>query len=269
MIHAYGRVSMIFFAHIPKCGGETCRTAFRRAPFGPSAVIKVWDPRYGSDVSAEGFATLAAERFENVRAVIGHVRDQAFLANPRCATLDADGRVTRLTVVREPVARLCSLFNYMRANPKHSKHEVVVKRGFEWFEKSRAQRQVAWLTPDGSDPAEEGADPETACREILARWGVLAIEDSERLFPQAVRQALAREGGEAPPYDAAPVIRTNVTAKRFAVSPEVLATPEKLRAHAPDVVAAIEDFYEIDAMLHRMARALSVARRAATRKRPA
>ena len=71
---------MIFFCHVPKAGGQTLTQYFDRF-MDRTSCLRVWDPRFGADCSAEQFKELDKDVINKLSAVYGHIPIKAFLKN--------------------------------------------------------------------------------------------------------------------------------------------------------------------------------------------
>lgn len=114
--------NLLFFSHIPKTGGQTLLQMFYDA-FGFEQCLRVWDPNHGAHVSPDDFHTLREEEFAGKKAVVGHLPLAKFLLNASMRDLDEKGVVTVVSVVRDPIDRCISLYNYLASNEKHPSHE--------------------------------------------------------------------------------------------------------------------------------------------------
>ncbi|WP_164982811.1 sulfotransferase family 2 domain-containing protein [Leisingera sp. NJS204] len=108
---------MHFFLHIPKCGGSTIRQYYASA-FAP--VLRIQSGPRG-DVAAADFP-----RFQGVfsyGAIVGHLRFDQFIENNEAASYP-DPFVIH-SVIRNPVDRLISLYNFIKYNKVHPEHDQV------------------------------------------------------------------------------------------------------------------------------------------------
>ena len=112
---------MIYFPHIPKAGGTTLKQQFFRA-FGNRNCLKVWNPRFGADVSPDEFKSVDSQTLKNKKAVIGHLPVSLFLENQYARSAFEAGEVKIITSVRNPIDRVISLYNYVSHNRKHPNH---------------------------------------------------------------------------------------------------------------------------------------------------
>ena len=123
---------MIYFPHIPKTGGQTLIHGFYKA-YGIGCCIKIWNPKFGADVDAEHFEFLEPKDFEDKFAIIGHLPISHFLKNSYMKKELEKGHVKIVTVVRDPIDRLTSMYNYILYNPRHPKHDEIQIIEYEDF----------------------------------------------------------------------------------------------------------------------------------------
>ena len=116
------KAKLIYFPHIPKAGGETLKTFFNDV-FSTKGSVRVWDPKFGADVSPDDFKKLDESQFEGKSAVVGHLPVAEFMKNDYCRRLYERNEVEILTSVRDPVERIISLYNYIRSKPAHPDNE--------------------------------------------------------------------------------------------------------------------------------------------------
>jgi hypothetical protein len=109
---------MIFFSHIPKAGGSTLDMVLYQY-LGNSNCIKVWDPKYGADVSAQQFVNLEENCFAGVNLVLGHLDKATSLKNEYFSRLNNRKDLITISSVRDPIERIISLYNYIRTIDGH------------------------------------------------------------------------------------------------------------------------------------------------------
>lgn len=109
-------MSKHFFLHIPKCGGSTIRQYYRRS-FSQVLVIQR-GPR-GDMTSAEFAGSSDVLQYD---AIVGHLNLHHFLANLEVRSYKGEFIVH--SVVRDPIDRLISYYNFVRFNKSHPEHNV-------------------------------------------------------------------------------------------------------------------------------------------------
>jgi hypothetical protein len=104
----------LLFVHIPKTGGLTLQAAFRwRHRRFPSRTL-----RYSAlDRPLQEFERVPPDTRANVTVVYGHFYYGLHKHIPR--------ECQYVTILREPVSRVVSLYNYVVRAPEHSLHELV------------------------------------------------------------------------------------------------------------------------------------------------
>ncbi len=135
--------------HLYKTAGKTLLSVFQQN-FGRKQVLSMYAPQIGLD-KAEASANpgwneaqvldyLAARLNDSVRCAFGHMSFYGMHELPQLA-----GREVRYIVfLREPVARVVSLYNYLLHHSKNAWHQEIVDNGWsleEWFHQS----QGLWL----------------------------------------------------------------------------------------------------------------------------
>jgi hypothetical protein len=141
---------MIYFAHIPKAGGESIKALFYEA-FGFHNCLKVWDETFGGDVSAENFPSFNSEDFKAYPAIIGHLPYRDFCRNVNANELLQKGDIKIVTTVRDPIDRIISLFNFMRVNERHPQHKLMLQtEPWDFIGIQKANFQIDFLTREGA-----------------------------------------------------------------------------------------------------------------------
>ncbi len=112
--------AQVVFIHLPKTGGFALHAALARA-LPPESVLRV-----GDEAERAAFRALAPDQVAGHALVSGHVSVNEALERAR-----PDARF--VTLLRDPVARLLSAFNYMATWPGHPLHAVFRERGFAEF----------------------------------------------------------------------------------------------------------------------------------------
>jgi hypothetical protein len=129
----------LIFVHLPKTGGFALHAALERAlPAG--SVLRV-----GDSAAQQVFAAMEPAQVAPYSMVSGHFTFEEAQARARPGARFA-------TLLRDPVARLLSAFNYMSTWEGHSLHASFRNRGFAEF-----------IADSGQDLAAE------ACRQITGR----------------------------------------------------------------------------------------------------
>lgn len=112
---------VLLFVHLPRTAGTTLNGILGRQYVG-DAFLKLPDGfAMRNDqivVGSDPLVGLSSERLGRLRAISGHM------------SIGLDRRLSRparyLTVLRDPVARVVSLYQYIRANPRHRFHAQIV-----------------------------------------------------------------------------------------------------------------------------------------------
>lgn len=129
----------LIFVHLPKTGGFALHAALDRAlPTG--SVLRI-----GDSAAQQNFCAMSPEEVVPYRMVSGHFTFEEALARARTGARFA-------TLLRDPVARLLSAFNYMSTWDEHPLHASFRNRGFAEF-----------IADSGQDLAAE------ACRQLTGR----------------------------------------------------------------------------------------------------
>ena len=105
------------FVHLPRTGGTTIEKVLDRKY--RSRVLHVetlWDP-------LASVGDLPLDQRAAARAVAGHVHYGVHEYIPRDCTY--------VTMLRDPVARVVSMYGFIRGNPKHWLHDELVRSGME------------------------------------------------------------------------------------------------------------------------------------------
>jgi hypothetical protein len=120
----------IIFLHIGKTGGLSFRYVLRKQ-FPASRVfeLKTRGPgpaRMRREATASYFATLPEEERLRPRLIVGHTTFGIHELIPRPSTY--------ITLLREPVALVASLYHYIRRTPKHALYDEVARSGISFGE---------------------------------------------------------------------------------------------------------------------------------------
>src|SRR4030095_2657311 len=96
---------LIIFLHLPKTAGSTLARIIERQ-YKANAILHLYPSSFGEELAA-----IPQNRMELVRIVMGHLYfgAHAFLSQP----------CTYLTMLRDPVDRVISHYNYVRHQPSH------------------------------------------------------------------------------------------------------------------------------------------------------
>ena len=115
---------IVFFPHIPKTGGTSLNHMFYSA-FGGERCLKVWDPKFGADVSPDEFPNLPDQKFQNKSAIIGHIPVLKFLENSFTQRKLNNSQINFVTTVRDPISRIISLYNFVYYNKNHPNNKKI------------------------------------------------------------------------------------------------------------------------------------------------
>ena len=206
----------VVFIHIPKTGGKTLSTAIR-LKYGTDTIT--WDSRYQP---LDRMSEIPIERRRAARAVTGHLH----FGVDRAIGRDCD----YLTVLREPVARVISMYNFIRGNPRNWLHHRVAASdiGLEEFAREavdptvdneqtrllsgRGSGDLLGLGPDGrlrapSEPPREVTPQDLeAAKRNLERFCVVGLTERFDETFILIRRAL---GWRLPLYETRNVSRAS------------------------------------------------------------
>lgn len=148
---------VILFSHIPKAGGSTLDMILYHY-LGTENCLRVWDPLFGADVSAQQFIHLTADDFSGVNFVLGHLDKRTALKNDYIRKLHAENGLLTITAVRDPIDRIVSLYNYVRTIDGH-KLGKGLKGSIEEFSQFCLEQpqnyQLNYLKNNAGDTIEE------------------------------------------------------------------------------------------------------------------
>lgn len=122
--------AQVVFIHLPKTGGFALHAALARA-LPPERVLRI-----GDEAEHAAFLAMAPDQVAGQALVSGHVTVNEALERAR-----PDARF--VTLLRDPVARLISAFNYMATWQDHPLHAEFRDRGFAEFIRESAQALAA------------------------------------------------------------------------------------------------------------------------------
>lgn len=118
-----------FFLHIPKCGGTTIKQYYSKA-FNPQNCIKVWNPAYGANCDSKGFSKFDISK---ANCIIGHLPFLSAYKNETFKHVFDNRNIIIHTVVRDPIDRMLSLYNYISGLEKHPLHNKVKNQNIDDF----------------------------------------------------------------------------------------------------------------------------------------
>lgn len=234
---------VLFFHHIPKTAGTTLN-GILEANFPQEAVLSAYD-----HAGSQRLNSLDAHEFARLRLIQGHVfiHDfEAFFANP----------ILAFTMLREPVARVVSEFDFLKNWPEHHlytylrSHDVSLEEYVTSTEKALAYRGRNLMCSSlcGTSPM-PGSDAEMLARAKanLDRFHVVGVTE---LFDASLLLLQEAAGLQNVLYD-----RRNVR-----------SAPHRLREITPREREVIEEANKLDQELYCYARTLveaAIARRGA------
>ena len=169
---------MLFFLHIPKCGGSTTHQLFVHFSQRNLSWIKVWNPKFGADVHPNDFYKYDENLINQAACISGHLSYSQFLSNPAAKKRREKGEVTIISIVRDPIDVCISLYNYTRANHLHPCHEQMRNTDEKWF-LNRSSGQFKFLKHSESY---ENIDKEID--RIFNNMIIIPIDKSEEILPK-------------------------------------------------------------------------------------
>lgn len=128
----------VFFLHIPRCGGTSVWRAVRGI-YGRPNVFHI-----STEKDRAVFDAMAPEARRAFDAIGGHAPLTVF----RDALGGLDGYHSVVTV-RDPIDRLVSTYNYIRAKPDHPRHETVSRQTFAGYALTQPGNQQTRFLTDG------------------------------------------------------------------------------------------------------------------------
>jgi hypothetical protein len=241
---AEGPVAPVVYVHIPKAAGTSLKNILARAYAGRPMLF--FTPRLGE---LDRFRALPPAQRRRLAVLAGHEPFGLQDAFKGCGLTPAV-----ITVLREPVSRVVSLFHYIHRDPEHPRHSEFVAAGTTLSEVYTALRlpafdnhQVRFLAGPGARDKPFGAltdaDLEQAKRNLASGCRAFGLQerfdDSVEWFARLLRWPAT----EKPDLNAAP--------RRSRPEDVTPADRDLIRAHNA-----------LDARLYDFARALFEERRA-------
>jgi len=218
-----GPTGCLVFLHLPKTGGSTLSAALRH--------------KYGSEVllledtsdPLGGIADVPESRRRSARVVMGHIHYGVHEHIPQ--------ECRHLTVMREPVARVVSMYRHILGHAKHRFHDELVRSQMSLEEFARSApdagldnlqtRMISGRKPGTTPPGGDGAwqappldssDLEEAKRN-LDRFLVVGLTERFDESFILIRRAL---GWRLPMYETYNVTRAASAAQREAPTPAAI-----------------------------------------------
>lgn len=170
-----GEVTQIFL-HLPKTGGRTLETVFRRQ-FRSERVYGVYAP--SPDEAVDRYERLDDDEKRRYRAIAGHVAVTMHEMVP--------GPCVYVTLLRDPVKRVISSYYYARRNTGHPEHRTIVENDMSlpevvrsgiipMFDNGQARVLGDWwgeygtCPPEAADWAMENIDRHVAVAGLTERY---------------------------------------------------------------------------------------------------
>ena len=212
-------VPCVLFLHLPRTGGTTL-SQIARSHYAPGEV-QVLD-----DKGRARFAAMSDHERRRLRFVRGHFRYGFHREFPQ--------RCQYVTLIRDPVDRMVSLYRKMRRTPSHAHHELAkelslgdyLRRGFQGGPANEQTWRVSGTPKDFSEMTED--DLHLAARN-LRRFAVVGVTEQFDDFLASLHRSFDWPVTEY---------------RRYEVSTE---PPPELGA---DVLALIEERFSLDRQLH-------------------
>lgn len=157
------------FYHIPKCGGTTIKMYYLKY-FSNEKCLKVWNTET-ANCNRDNFDQI--EKINDFKCVIGHLDFNSSLKNKEFNHLFLSGNIMSHSVVREPIDRIISLYNYIRNEEKHPSHqEILSVEPWPFLKKQPANFQSKWL----------GIDYFKTIDNLKKNINVISLEQSNEYF---------------------------------------------------------------------------------------
>lgn len=145
------RKHIAFFPDIPMSGGGALAKVIYQV-FGQQNCLKVWDPRFGADVSPSNFSNIQPTDFSSISAVVGHLSFSQFLLNNTANRLAISGQVKVFATVCDPLERIERLYNFIKSHSYHPRHSTVIQVSLQEFSLAEpANYQFGYLCEDQSE----------------------------------------------------------------------------------------------------------------------
>ena len=169
----------MFFCHVLKAGGQTFTQYFDRF-MDRTSCIRVCDPRFGADCSAEQFKELDNDVITKLSAICGHILIKAFLHNSFARELFETQRVFVVASIPDPIDRLISLHNYSNQSLHHPNHARMEGVDFSMFALNQpSNQQCSYLSSE-----------KCSAFDLISRPNInfIALEDSVDFFARLFEQ---------------------------------------------------------------------------------
>lgn len=223
----------VIFVHIPKTGGTTFKTIIERQYKSQSVFLFKRPP----ERSLAEFKELPEAKKREIKFIQGHMRFGLHEFFPQ--------QCTYITILRDPVDRIISLYYFILRNPKNAVHNEVVSRNMslkDWVSSgittlvnnnhTRFLCTTEAVTKDGQCSTEM---LESAKKNIQERFAVVGLMER---YDETLLLLKRNLGWKTPLY-----IKSNVTKNR-----PVKETISK------DTIEMIERYNELDIELYRYGR---------------
>ncbi len=131
----------LIFIHLPKCGGTSFKSVLYDL-FGFENVLKIWDPNFGATASVEGFLNLDLEKIGSYSCIAGHIQ-YPLVREKLGKEILAEYKVC--SIVRDPISRFLSLWNYSIQNPNLPNYKEVTQRSIEEYASYTTNQQCRFI----------------------------------------------------------------------------------------------------------------------------
>jgi hypothetical protein len=163
----------LLFVHIPKCGGTSFKSVLYDI-FGFENVLKIWDPNFGATASIEGFLNLDLEEIRAYPCIAGHI-EYPLIRKKLGKEILAEYKVC--SIVRDPVSKFLSLWNYSIQNPNIPNYKEITKMSIEDYASYTTNQQCRFICGE--------ADAELALKTIQSEYDFVFTLNN---FQQAVNE---------------------------------------------------------------------------------